>query len=175
RRLGVERDLNIYPSLFLGATALAPYDVAQMYQTLANGGFRTPLRAIREVLAGDGKPLQRYALTVEQGFDPAPVYLVNIAMRKVVEEGTARGVKAMLPPDMTVAGKTGTTNDARDSWFAGFSGDRVAVVWLGLDNNSPIRMTGATGALPIWGAIMREISTRPLHLVQPSNVDYVWI
>lgn len=175
RRLGVERDLNIYPSLFLGATALAPYDVAQMYQTLANGGFRTPLRAIREVLAGDGKPLQRYALTVEQGFDPAPVYLVNMALRKVVEEGTARGAKAMLPPGMTVAGKTGTTNDTRDSWFAGFSGDRVAVVWLGLDDNSPIRMTGATGALPIWGTVMRDISTRPLHLVRPGNVDYAWI
>ncbi len=175
QRMGVERELNIYPSLFLGATALAPIEVVQMYQTLASGGFRTPLRAIREVLTADGKPLQRYSLTVEQGFDPAPVYLVNTALRKVVEEGTARALNAMLPPDLAVAGKTGTTDDMRDSWFAGFSGDRVAVVWLGMDDNSPIRLTGATGALPVWADIMRKIGAQPLQMVKPDTVDYVWI
>ena len=80
-RLGVEHDFEVYPSMLLGSVSLTPLEVSQMYQTIASGGFRVPLRAIREVLNHEGKPLQRYALSVEQRFDAAPVFLLNYALR----------------------------------------------------------------------------------------------
>jgi penicillin-binding protein 1B len=175
RRLGVERELPPYASSLLGAVELAPLEIAQMYQTLAAGGFRVPLRAIREVLTADGQPLTRYGIAVEPAFDPAPVYLLTSAMQDVVREGTAAGLKEYLPPTLALAGKTGTTDELRDAWFAGFGGDRLAVVWVGHDDNSPTGLTGATGALPVWGELMRRLDPEPLAPPQPEGVERVWI
>lgn len=174
-RLGVQREIEAYPSVFLGAPQLAPIDIAQMYETLAAGGFRTPLRAIREVLNVNGQPLQRYPLTVEQAFQPEPIFLLNTALQEVTRSGTARSVSHMLPEGLTVAGKTGTTDDMRDSWFAGFSGEQLAVVWLGRDDNEPIGLSGAAGALPLWADIIRRTGSRPLQLVQPADIEFVRI
>jgi penicillin-binding protein 1B len=175
RRLGVVRELNPYPSLLLGATPLPPIEVAQMYQALATSGFHTPLRAIREVLTADGRPLSRYPLTVQQGVDPAAVFLVNTALQQAMREGTGRSISALLPPHVGVAGKTGTTDGFRDSWFAGFTGDRLAVVWLGTDDNTPTGLSGATGALQVWGELMRRTNPQPLRLVLPGGVEYAWV
>jgi len=175
RRLGVERELPPYAASLLGAVELAPIEVTQMYQTLASGGFRTPLRAIREVLTGSGQPVQRYALAVEQAFEAAPVYLLTAALQDVVQEGTAAGLKEFLPPSLKLAGKTGTTDELRDSWFAGFSGDRLAVVWVGYDDNRPAGLTGAAGALPVWGELMRGLDPEPLVPPLPEDVERVWI
>jgi penicillin-binding protein 1B len=175
RRLGVERELPPYAASLLGAVELAPLEVAQMYQTLASGGFRTPLRAIREVLTAGGQPVQRYALAVDQAFEAAPVYLLTAALQDVVQEGTAAGLKEFLPPSLKLAGKTGTTDELRDSWFAGFSGDRLAVVWVGYDDNRPAGLTGAAGALPVWGELMRKLDPEPLVPPLPEEVERVWI
>jgi penicillin-binding protein 1B len=169
-RLGVERDMPSYPSLFLGAVSMSPLEVAQMYQTLAGGGFRTPLRAIRAVLTHDGTPLKRYPLRVERAFDPKAVYLLTHTLQRVVSEGTGAFLYRMLPKELGVAGKTGTTDDLRDSWFAGFSGDRLAVVWLGMDDNRPIKLSGGSGALLVWGDIMRKLRTQPLQPARPAGV-----
>ncbi|MDE2089188.1 MAG: penicillin-binding protein 1B, partial [Gammaproteobacteria bacterium] len=120
-------------------------------------------------------PLQRYPLKVEQAFDPAPVYLVDTALQDVVREGTASYLYQMLPPDLNIAGKTGTTEDMRDSWFAGFTGDRLAVAWVGMDDNQPTGLSGASGAMLVWGDIIRNIGARPLQLDRPSNVVDAWI
>jgi len=154
---------------------LAPLVVTQMYQTLASGGFRTPLRAIREVLTGSGQPVQRYALAIEQAFEAEPVYLLTSALQDVVSEGTAAGLKAFLPSSLRLAGKTGTTDELRDSWFAGYSGDRLAVVWVGYDDNRPAGLTGAAGALPVWGELMRSLDPEPLAPPLPEDVERVWI
>ncbi len=175
RRLGVERPVKLYPSLLLGAASMAPLEVAQMYQTLANQGFATPLRAIRAVLSQDNQPLQRYPLTVRQTIDPAPVFILNTILQQVVQEGTGASAYTILPQDFSVAGKTGTTNDLRDSWFAGFSGDYLAVAWIGHDNNRPTRLTGARGALQLWASLIRKISRQPLLLTQPDDIEWVWI
>ncbi len=174
-KLGVEGDIPAYPSLLLGAINLRPIMVAQMYQTLAAGGFRTPLSAIRDVLTADGKPLQRYPLTVQQTAAPAPVYLVETAMQQVVRSGTAVALSHYLPASLDIAGKTGTTDDMRDSWFAGFTGDKVAVVWVGRDDNKPAGFSGASGALTVWGTMMHDVATRPLQLTRPANVETAWI
>jgi penicillin-binding protein 1B len=150
-------------------------EVAQMYQTLAAGGFRTPLRAIREVTTADGKPLRRYGLSVEQAFDAAPVYLLTSALQDVVREGTGAGLRNSLPAALNLAGKTGTTDELRDAWFAGYSGDRVAVVWVGHDDNTPAGLTGAAGALPVWGELMHRLNPEPLAPPLPDGVERIWI
>ena len=174
-RLGVERDLNVYASSLLGADGLSPLEVTQMYQTIASGGFRVPLRAIREVLTADGQPLQRYSLSVEQVIEPGPAYLITSALQGVVREGTADGLNKYLSPDLHIAGKTGTTNDLRDSWFAGYTGDRLAVVWVGRDDNQPINMTGASGAMTVWGDMMASLDPEPLVPPTPDNIELVWV
>ncbi len=174
-RLGVTRELNEYAASLLGANELAPMDVTQMYQTIASGGFQTPLRAIREILTAEGQPLQRYPLSVEQTVQPGPIYLLTTALQEVVRDGTAQGLNQHLPAELNLAGKTGTTDDLKDSWFAGFSGDRVAVVWVGTDDNRPTRLTGASGALIVWGDMMAKLDPEPLNMPPPDNIEMVWI
>ncbi|RJQ46829.1 MAG: penicillin-binding protein 1B [Gammaproteobacteria bacterium] len=171
KRLGVMRDIAPFPSVLLGAVELTPIEVTQMYQTIASGGFRAPLRSIREVLTVKGEPLQRYPLSVEQVYEPAPVFLLTTALQQVVSAGTARSVIQQLPDGLTVAGKTGTTDDLRDSWFAGFSGQHLAVVWVGRDDNRPTGLSGASGALRVWGDIMGTIGADPLRLTPPASVE----
>ena len=175
RRLGVERELKPYASTLLGAADLSPFEVAQMYHTIATGGFRTPLKAIREVTLQDGTPVRRYPLAVEQAFAPEPMYLLSTAMQDVVREGTGQGMKAWLAPEIGVAGKTGTTDEQRDAWFAGFTGDRVAVVWLGYDDNRAARLSGAASALPIWGELIASLNPEPLAPPKPDGVENVLI
>jgi penicillin-binding protein 1B len=174
RSLGVERTFPAYSSVLLGAIDLSPFEVIQVYQTLASGGFRTPPRAIRDVLTVQGEPLQRYPLSIEQGFDPAPVFLVTTAMQQVVSSGTARSLSVRLPA-LNLAGKTGTTDDSRDSWFAGFSGQHVAVVWLGRDDNKSTGLSGASGALKVWSDLLAGTSTQALRPVKPDNIEYALI
>jgi penicillin-binding protein 1B len=175
KKLGVERELKPFASALLGAVELSPLEVAQMYQTIANGGFRSPLRAIREVTTQEGRPLQRYALAVEQAFAPEPMFLLTAALQGVVREGTGQGMKSYLPEDIGVAGKTGTTDEQRDAWFAGFTGDRLGVVWVGYDDNRAARLSGSAAALPIWGDMMAALAPEPLALEKPERIELVWI
>ena len=175
RKLGVERDMKPFASALLGAVELSPLEVAQMYQTIASGGFRSPLRAIREVTTQEGKPLQRYALAVEQAFAPEPMYLLTAALQGVVREGTGQALRHFLPQEIGVAGKTGTTDEQRDAWFAGFTGDRLGVVWVGYDDNRAARLSGAAAALPIWGDMMAALAPEPLMLEKPERIEHVWI
>lgn len=175
RKCGVDTPVEQVPSLLLGTASLTPFHVARIYQTLANEGLVTPLRAIQSVVSQDGKPLQRTSFPVEQSFDPGNVYLVNTILKEVMREGTGKAAYAVLPSHLTAAGKTGTTNDLRDSWFAGFTGDYLGVVWVGRDDNQPTRLTGALGALKVWTSIWSKISHEPLNLEPPDNVEHVWI
>ena len=173
-RLGATREVPAYPSMLLGAVGFTPFEMAGIYQTLASGGFRAPLRAIREVTAADGEPLGRYPLDVEQTLEPAPVAALVSALREVTRSGTARWLRERLP-DLDVAGKTGTTDDLRDSWFAGFSGDHLAVVWLGRDDNRTIRLSGSSGALRVWGDLFAALPTTGLLPPASDEVEYHWI
>ena len=173
--LGVKQEIEAYPALLLGAVNLSPLTVAQMYHTLAAGGFQTPLRAIRAVLTADGQPLQRYPLSVEQTVADAPVFIVNAALENAARHGTGSGVYAQLPQDRVVAGKTGSSDDLRDSWFAGFSADRLAVAWVGRDDNEPAGLTGAGGALHVWGDIMSADDVHSRDDVAPPGMEWVWV
>lgn len=175
RRLGVDHDFRALPSLVLGAVDLSPLQVTQMYQTLASGGFRSPLRAIRAVLASDQTPLQSYPLRVEAAVKPEHAYLINTALRRVVTEGTARSLSHVLPAYWDIAGKTGTTNDLRDSWFAGYTADRLGVVWIGRDDNASTGLTGSSGALTVWRDLFSTFG-EPAPMLPPGElIEIVWV
>lgn len=171
KNLGVSRPVDLYPSLLLGATPLTPLEVTQLYQTLAGDGFSTPLRSIRAVIAKDGSRLQNYPYRVRQAVDPAATYITNKILQEVMTDGTGRSAYLYLPKDLGLVGKTGTTNKLRDSWFAGYSGDYLSVAWIGRDDNKPTGLTGASGALQVWTALMRKISTQPVSLIPPDNIE----
>jgi penicillin-binding protein 1B len=166
---------TLYPSMLLGALALTPIEVAQIYNTLANGGFRVPLRAVRSVVGEDGQLLQRYELTITQAADPGAVYALNQALVQVMERGTGRTVRRQLPDDLIVAGKTGTSDDLRDSWFAGFTNDHLIVTWLGADDNRPIGLTGSTGAARIWAGVLSSLEANSYRAPPPEGIDEHWI
>ena len=174
-RLGVDKDLPSVPALSLGAVSLSPYEVATMYQTFAAGGFYTPLRSIRSVLNAESKPLQRYGIDVDKRIDPAHNYLITSALQEVVKQGTAKSSQRYLSKNIMAAGKTGTSDEQRDAWFAGWSGNYLGVVWVGFDDNLITPFTGATGALPIWAQTMAALPQTPLKPLQPESVDWFWI
>ena len=173
KALGVERDVPPYPSLMLGSIEMSPLQVATMYQTLASGGFKTPLRAIRAVMDHEGTPLQYYGMELRRTVDEDSVYLMTDLLHRVTVEGTARRLNHILP--YAVAGKTGTSDDMRDSWFVGYSANHLAAVWVGRDDNQDTGLTGASGALKIWSALMTQAPTAGLQLHPDQGVEMLWI
>lgn len=171
--LGVGGEIPSYPSILLGALEMAPIDVQQMYQTIAAGGSYSPLKAIRSVMNLHGQVLTRYPLTVKQVASPEAADLLTYALHRVTVEGTAKELASTLPAWKKVAGKTGTTNDKKDSWFAGFSGQHVVTVWVGRDDNKPTNMTGGTGALKVWSDLFQVLPTKPLQVANSSRL--VWV
>jgi penicillin-binding protein 1B len=169
--LGLGREPPQLPSVLLGALDVSPLEVAQLYNAFANGGFSTPLRAVRAVVDAEGRPIKSFALEVTPVADPAAVYQVNRMLVQVIEHGSGRAARAQIPPEIVVAGKTGTSSDYRDSWFAGFSGNTLAVVWIGYDDNSPTGLTGSSGSLPVWSRLMRSIGTTSWSAPLPEGLE----
>lgn len=172
--LGVSANIPAYPSILLGALEMSPIDVQQMYQSIAAGGTYTPLRSIRQVMDAEGQVLTRYPLAVKQVAKPESVELLKFAMHQVTVSGTAKSVRNQIPSWKKVAGKTGTTNDKKDSWFSGFSGEHVMTVWVGRDDNKPTKMTGGTGALRLWGDMMKVLPSKPLR-IRSSRLTWVTV
>ncbi|WP_339898517.1 penicillin-binding protein 1B [Paraglaciecola polaris] len=149
KRLGVNESIDIYPAMTLGAVNFSPIQVNQMYQTIANNGRYIPLHAVTAVLSPKDKPLWRFNLQGEQRADLKAVYLLNYALHKVTLEGTAKQIKKVFA-DINMAGKTGTTDDYRDSWFSGFDNNILVTTWMGKDDNQPINLSGASGAMQLF-------------------------
>ncbi|MGB5603065.1 MAG: penicillin-binding protein 1B [Gammaproteobacteria bacterium] len=173
RQLGNSTVLPPYPSITLGAVDMSPFEIASIYQTFATNGFHSPLRSVRAVLDSKGMPLKRYQLDVKRESDPAAIELINFVLHKVTQSGTAAGLSDGL--DIDVAGKTGTSDELYDSWFAGFSSDKVAVVWLGFDDQRPTGLTGASGAMRVWKRIFRGISASSVRQAMSEDIRWVWI
>jgi penicillin-binding protein 1B len=174
-RLGGELPRPLYPSLLLGAVELTPFRAAQLYNTIANGGFHAPLHAVHSVVDGQGETLQRHTLQIEQVADAVSVYALNQGLVQVMERGTGASAQRLLPAGLTTAGKTGTSDGLRDSWFAGFSNDYLAVTWIGNDANQPIGLTGGTGAAQIWARVMASVATTSYDLPPPNGAKNLWV
>jgi penicillin-binding protein 1B len=162
-----------HPSAFLGAVTLTPYQVAQIYQTIANDGFRSPLRSVRHVQNRDNAGLKAYALQTKKVIDAETVFLVKFALRQVVLRGTAAGAASWLKEGQYAAGKTGTSSGGRDLWFAGFSGNRVVVVWVGNDKNASTPFTGGAVAMPVFAKIIGSLGEAGENTVAPPGVNFV--
>ncbi len=150
RALGISSTLQPVPALALGAFEVKPLELATAYATLAAGGVKPPVHSLTAVLDRDGAPVEGRALPEPERVLPRDVaFVVTSVLQGVLDRGTAASVRRQGLQDL-LAGKTGTTNDRRDSWFAGYSSDRATLVWVGYDDNSPTRLSGARAALPIW-------------------------
>ena len=169
--LGLQHTPAPLPSLALGALELTPLEVAGLYQALANGGYATGTRAIRDVLDADDTMLSHYGLELRGAVADGAVTLLAHALHDVTVEGTGSRVGRRLP-DTVVAGKTGTTSDFRDTWFAGFDDRHVAVVWLGMDDNRSTGLTGGSAAAPIWAEVMAGIGPHALALKRHPAITY---
>lgn len=168
--------VSTQPSVLLGATDQSPYGMAQAYQFLASDGEIQPLRAVRGVLDPQGKAVNRYDKTPSpaQAGDSVAAHLITVALQRAVSSGTGHQLMAEGFGRLTPAGKTGTSNDSRDSWFAGWTGDHLAVIWVGNDQNQPTGLYGATGAMRVWSGLFRKLPTSPLT-VKNKGLDWQWI
>lgn len=175
RKLGITRPIDPYPSLLLGAQGMSLVEVATLYQTIAANGFQMPLRAIRMVTDSAGNELSRYPFQLKQTIDADSIHLLQYALQETARIGTARAIYQRLPMNINVAGKTGTSNDQRDSWFAGFSGNRLAVTWLGRDDNAPLPFTGSGGALKAWINYMASEPLESFNSAAPDGIEYHWV
>ncbi|MDX1609726.1 MAG: penicillin-binding protein 1B [Halofilum sp. (in: g-proteobacteria)] len=174
RRLGVAPARTLVPADLLGSLSLTPLQVTRLYQTIAAGGFDAPLRTIAAVHDADGGSLRRYGLSVEQVLPATATFLLGHALEQVAERGTGRALGWLLP-DRRVAGKTGTTNDLRDSWFAGYDSRHVATVWVGRDDSAPAGLSGSAGALRIWADMMRRIPAPARPPQVPAGITWAHI
>jgi penicillin-binding protein 1B len=156
RRMGLEGRLDPVPSLALGAFEASPLEIAQVYAVLANHGLRAAPFSVKEVMTADGRVLEKHHIGVEEALQPATAFLVTDFLAGVFERGTARSARRE-GFHWTAAGKTGTTDEGRDAWFAGYTPDLLVVVWVGYDDNRPLGLTGAQAALPIWVEFMKVV------------------
>jgi len=175
QRFGLPQPPVQVPAMLLGAVEVTPIEAAQLFNGLANGGFRNPLRAVRTVISADGKPLKAFPLEVTQVASPEVMYQLDRMLVLVMDHGTGRSARALLQPQLVVAGKSGTSSDFRDSWFAGFSGSHLVVVWVGYDDNQPTGLTGSAGALPVWSRIMAGLGTSSWNAPMPESLVEVHI
>jgi penicillin-binding protein 1B len=173
RRFGIGTPPKGYPSIALGVFEATPFEMATAYTVFPNQGVVRPLRSLsRIVSAGTDLPIEVPQPKTVARRDTT--FLVTNMMRSVLNEGTAAGARAQ-GFTLDGAGKTGTTNDLRDAWFVGFTPELLTVVWVGLDDNQPIGLSGAQAALPIWSQFMaRALAGHPnLAFEVPEGIVFV--
>ncbi len=170
QKLGVPKDqLHPVPAMILGALNLTPIEVAQAFQTISSGGNRATLSALRSVIAEDGTVLYQSYPQAERAVPAQAAYMTLWTMQQVVQRGTGRQLGAKYP-GLHLAGKTGTTNNNVDTWFAGIDGREVVITWVGRDNNQPTKLYGASGAMSIYQRYLANQSPIPLVLTPPEDI-----
>ncbi|PQJ58710.1 penicillin-binding protein 1B [Vibrio jasicida] len=169
-RLGVDKnEIRPVPSMFLGSFSLTPFEVAQMYQTVTNSGKRAKLSALRSVIDMDGNVIYQSLPRSAQAVDQQAAWLTTYAMKQGVAQGTGRFLQSQFSW-VALAGKTGTSNDSRDSWFVGVDGREVTTVWLGRDDNKSTKLTGSSGALRVYAEYLQQRIPERLELPWPKEV-----
>lgn len=162
------------PATLLGSYSISPYDVTKLYQTIANQGGKIELSTIQSIADRQGNIIYEHNTVPDQVVPREAAYQTLYAMQQTVERGTARSLQNDYA-DLRLAGKTGTTNDARDTWFVGIDGKNVSTIWLGRDDNGETKLTGASGALQIYKDYLNRVVIEKLKLGQPSTIKWVGI
>ena len=174
-KLGITKTIERYPSLFIGSFEMSPFDAIQSYQVIAADGFYSPLRSIRDIQDLKGEIDLSYPYKIEQRIRPEPLHLLKFAMKQTFISGTARGYPRKKIESWQAGGKTGTSDDQRDSWFVGFAGDILVLVWLGFDDNRPTPLTGRSGALEVWKNFIDDIQPTAVQGNNFPRIKYVWV
>ena len=176
RQAGIESPMDASPSLALGTVAVSPLELATAYTAFATLGDAVRPRLVLKVVRPDGRLLWEAGPSERRRvLDPAVAFLVTDVLRDAVSRGTGTPARQALPPEIPIAGKTGTTNDATDAWFVGYTPEVVAAVWIGFDQPRPITAaaTGGRVAAPVWGRMMARLAegrAAPLPWAMPSGV-----
>ena len=174
-KLGIKKKIPKYPSIFVGSFEMTPLEAIQAYQTIASEGFYSPLNSIRTVESSEDVLSLSYPYKVEQRFRPEPIYLLKFVLKQTFISGTARGFSSRVIEKWKTGGKTGTSDDQRDSWFVGYAGNYLMVVWLGFDDNRKSPLTGRTGALQVWKNFMSRLDPIAYEVRKPSRIRYEWV
>ena len=170
KRLGAEQKIEKYPSLLLGAVPMSPLKVAELYQPLANYGQKQRVSAIVSVTDTNGILLWQKSLKRSQVSDYQTSFELGYALNQVTRSGTAKRLGKYYPK-VQYGGKTGTTDDLRDSWFAGFDQNKVTSIWIGKDDNSPVKLTGSQGALSVFIQLQQAREAESIAKPQPNDVE----
>ncbi|MEJ6475131.1 penicillin-binding protein 1B [Pseudoalteromonas piscicida] len=172
--LGVDKSIPLYPSLLLGALELSSFDVAEAYTTLAADGKHSELTSVMAITDSVGKLLFEHSAQKSQTLDSDAVYMTKYGMKRVTKKGTAKRLNLHFP-SIQLAGKTGTSNDLRDSWFAGFDQNTVTVAWIGRDDNTPTGLTGSRGALELYIRYLKPLNPQAIVDERPSSIRWAFI
>ncbi len=167
QRLTGQAASNRFPSFVLGAEPMSPLQVTELYATFASGGFRTPSKAVVAVLQEDGQALHQYPFDLEPVIPGDQAERLTYALEAAMRHGTGKGSRHA---GAGVAGKTGTSNDNRDSWFAAYDGRTVSAVWVGRDDNTPMGLTGGSGALAVWDPIMSAVGVEAITHIEAEDL-----
>ncbi|MFY8328592.1 penicillin-binding protein 1B [Pseudoalteromonas sp. ZZD1] len=173
-KLGAKQDIEQYPSLLLGAVEMSSLEVAQLYTTLAADGEYRELTSISALTDSVGKVLYQHRVRSEPRFDKAAAYMTKYAMKRVTKDGTAKRLNAHFP-SIQLAGKTGTSNDLRDSWFAGFDQSTVTVAWIGRDDNKSTGLTGSVGALESYIRYLKPLNPESIADTRPPTIRWAFV
>src|SRR5579872_3661336 len=166
-QFGLDPSILPTPAVALGAYEMTPLEVAGGYTILANEGVRTEPMFIRNVVNADGESLEENTIRSRRALDPRVAYLVTSMMEDVINHGTGATVRAR-GFNAPAAGKTGTS---RDGWFAGYTSNLLAIVWVGFDDNRDLGLSGANAPAPIWAEFMKRAITLPAYRdVQPFEM-----
>jgi penicillin-binding protein 1B len=174
KKLGVGNAPKPYPSIALGVFEATPYEIATAYTLFPNDGLVRPLKHIDRITSGGKDVTKKPSLQPKQVARSDTTFLVTNMMRSVLNEGTAAGARS-AGFTLDAAGKTGTTNDLRDAWFAGFTRELLTVVWVGFDDNQPVGLSGAQAALPIWTQFMKAALAghRDTPFQAPEGITFI--
>ena len=170
--LGYEDDIVTRPSMLLGALNMSPMEINQLYIAIANQGVAEKSHAIERVVSARGETLWQFQPLNQQIISSQAAYLLDYALNKVTTSGTAKSLTWRLS-GKSVAGKTGTTNDQRDSWFIGYDNELLVTTWLGRDDNKPTQLTGSSGALVLFADFMNKVGAVSRQSQVPENIELV--
>lgn len=161
RQLGVKRPFTMRPAMALGALELSPFEVSRLYQPIASQGQSSELGVVLAVMDQNDQMMKRFDHQNDVPFTDALLAVTLDGMTKTPQIGTARAAQSAFP-NLRFAAKTGTTNQQKDSWYVGITGDYSSVVWLGDDDNVPLSITGSSGAQKVWIDFTRNVNPRSL-------------
>ena len=169
--LEIGSQLKPYPSMILGSFTFSPIEMAYAYAAFPSGGFRFPERIVKSAYRG-GDEILRFPSTPRQALAREDAYLITNALSGTIIRGTGRGIGKWA--EGYISGKTGTTDEGRDSWFVAFTKDYTISVWVGFDDASPSPLTGATGALPVCASILKKLyrSGPPEEIPPPPGITF---